>query len=180
MAVKRPIDVGRRPGRAVDGRPLEPEGGVAAACRPDLPQTGDVSQATMSRQPSAASRSTPMPFSLPFPAATGSVLVVVLAMLPVEASGTSFPRCRSGAVEHEPAPTGETIHVHDPTSLQSALAGAKPCDHIVVANNIYRGDFVFSASGAQDQPIVLRVENQLKFKIDGTLTVTGSDIWVWG
>lgn len=61
----------------------------------------------------------------------------------------------SGAVDPCPAGGARQVKVSTAKELAAALAGAKPGDHIRMADGVYRGPFVLKLSGTADQPITL-------------------------
>jgi hypothetical protein len=78
-----------------------------------------------------------------------------------------------------PAAT-RTVNVANASQLSSALSNRQPGDHIVLADGSYGGNFSISVNGGQATPVVIRAANRLQATLPGSLSISGSDIWVWG
>jgi hypothetical protein len=92
---------------------------------------------------------------------------------------------RTRPVPRENPATPRNITVTSAAEFQSALASAVPGDVIVLANGMYSGRFVLSASGTADNPIVIQGESMSGVILDGencsdcnVLEVSGSDVHV--
>jgi hypothetical protein len=75
-----------------------------------------------------------------------------------------------------------TVNVSTWAQLQTALAGARPGDHIVLANNgSFSGNALsLEASGTAAAPIVIRGATKLGPTIKGILNLRGDYNWLWG
>jgi len=77
-------------------------------------------------------------------------------------------------------PAGRTIFVSNGAQLASALAAAMPGDHIVLNDGTYTGSFQITRSGTNAAPIVIRAANLGRAYLTGSLTLSGSDVWLYG
>lgn len=69
----------------------------------------------------------------------------------------------------------EMRRVSNGAQLQQALDFSSPGSHVVLADGDYSGDFVLRGQAEPDLPIVVRAENPLGAKINGTLTLAGQN-----
>lgn len=80
--------------------------------------------------------------------------------------------------EKLPAPA-RTVDVSSSARLATALNGAQPGDHIVLAAGAYHA-FSIAPSGKDGKPIVIRAADTLKAKVNGSVAIQGDDVWVLG
>jgi hypothetical protein len=86
------------------------------------------------------------------------------------------------ALTQELPPALRTVNVSTWAQLQTAFAGARPGDHIVLADTgSFSGDaLTLSASGTAEAPIVIRGASKLGPTIKGSLNLRGDHNWLWG
>jgi hypothetical protein len=87
----------------------------------------------------------------------------------VDPDGGDFTKTITGKTLPVPGdpPSPHVVNVTDQTSLQAAVTAAKPGDVIVLANGTYGPYLNVSASGAPNNPIVIRGASQAGVVIDG-------------
>jgi hypothetical protein len=65
-------------------------------------------------------------------------------------------------------------------SLEAALNVARPGDLFEMLEGIYQGEFVFSANGSAEAPIVFRARPGHRVVIQGAIEIRGAHTWLWG
>jgi len=85
----------------------------------------------------------------------------------------------SGAGPELPTPL-RTIDVANASQLASALANARPGDHIVLADGTYTGSFVLTVPGTAANPIVVKAANKLGAVISGGFQIRADYQILWG
>jgi len=87
------------------------------------------------------------------------------------------------------APNGASTNqgtMASPWDLATAVSGqkaVKPGDAIWLRAGRYKNatsEFTLNSSGETSRPVIVRNYRNERATIDGTLTVNGSDVWVWG
>jgi hypothetical protein len=96
------------------------------------------------------------------------------------------------ALQAEYPPPLRIVSVANANELRSAVAAARPGDHIVLADGTYGGSKLSVAvSGTAANPIVIRAANRVRLDTDGSvrvsgariqheIAITGSNIWLYG
>jgi hypothetical protein len=97
-------------------------------------------------------------------------------------TSTARVAVKVNALTQELPPALRTVNVSTWAQLQTAFAGARPGDHIVLANTgSFSGDaLTLSASGTAAAPIVIRGASKLGPTIKGQLNLRGDHNWLWG
>lgn len=64
--------------------------------------------------------------------------------------------------------------------FNAAYTASQPGDHVVVAAGVDLGAVSLSRSGSTANPIVIRAATNQTAEMSGTLTITGSNLYLWG
>ncbi|GIW68736.1 hypothetical protein D6792_01665 [Candidatus Parcubacteria bacterium] len=85
-------------------------------------------------------------------------------------------------IKEELPPAEREIVVRTVDQLRSAVANARPGDHIILEDGTYNEPITVSAQGTPDHPIVIRARNILGAHLARgiTLTENSRNIWVYG
>jgi hypothetical protein len=157
--------------------------GTSATVRIDATAGGITGTATITI-PVAALPDDPAPPPPPTPPASA---------LSVSASAVTFTGTAASATEtgggaaYYVAPTGSSGNAGtaaSPWSLAYALSGAGGAigagATVWLAAGTYTGTFTSTLAGTAAAPIVVRAAAGARVIVDGSLTVDGADVWVWG